>query len=138
MNDLQEDPIKVAEDIIAQGTKDLKFPSEAKNRIVNTLEAYHSSQKNYLKAKQEIEELKAKNKDEPNVVIESEVCWNLVNDEKKGPYCSRCWINKNILMPMKDHGSGIHTCIECSNSWNDGTYQGGEDDKGVQDLLSVD
>jgi len=73
MDDLCEDPIKVAKDIIDQGSNGIKFASEAENRIVNILNAYHASQQDCLKAKKEITELKAKINAEAEIIIEREV-----------------------------------------------------------------
>ena len=137
MNDLHEDPKKVAADIIAQGTKGLKFASEAEKRVLDILNAYHNSQDNYSKLEHEMEELETKTKAEAEIIEEGEVCWKIVGSSKKGPYCSRCWIKDKVLMPMRECGSGIHACIECTNSWDDGTYQKPKDESGGFSLLDV-
>ena len=130
MDDLGDDPIKVAKDIIDQGTKGLKFAKEAENRIVNILNAYRVYQQLDLQQKQEIEELKAKIRAEAEIIVEGGVCWKVLNGEKKVPYCCRCWSTNKVLMPMRDNRNGIHTCIECNNSWDDGTYRESEDEGG--------
>jgi len=130
MDDLREEPTKVAKDIIDQGSKGLKFANEAENRIVNILNAYRECEQLSLQQKQEIDALKAKIGAKAEIIVEGEVCWKALDREKKAPYCSRCWIKNKELMPMRDDRNGIHTCIECNNSWDDGTYREPKDQTG--------
>jgi hypothetical protein len=119
MDDLREDPEKVAADIITQGTQGLKFASEAENRIVNILNAYRASQQSYLKAKEEVEQLKAHSENGKEFIIKDGVYYDQDGD---GPFCTGCYDTKKrpirlVRQPRVFETFGKYKCPSCKEHY---------------------
>ena len=111
MDDLNNDPQKVAEDIIKQATEELGFRQTATNRIFDILTAYHQLQ--------EIAKTEEQKENETDVYYEGALAWKTVEGQKKGPFCARCHGNYNELKPMIALQKGLWECTKCSKRFND-------------------
>lgn len=116
MDDLYDEPQKVAQDIIDQATKDFKFRQSAIDRILQILESLHQT-------RQKIAELQEQ-KEQPNIIFDGFFAWKLVDDQQQGPYCAACYTKtqgKELirLINVKEH-SGY--CAKCNNVIFDSKY----------------
>ncbi len=108
MNDLNDDPQKIAEDIIDQATKDFKFRQSAIDRIILILESYHQ-------LKQEIAVPKVQQKTESDISIDGSFAWEIIQNQKHGPYCAACYTKtqgKELirLIELKNHSGRCAMC----------------------------
>jgi len=99
MDDLNDNPQKVAEDIIKQATG-LGFKNEATVRIVRILETYHQLQNDLAMFKEQKET-------ESDVSIDGSFSWKTIQGQKHGPYCAACY--------TKTQGKELIRLIEVKN-----------------------
>ncbi len=86
MDDLNDDPHKVAEDIIREALQGDKSEKEATERLVHILTSYHQLQN-------DIAESKEQKATENDIVVDGFLAWKTKdNHQKEGPYCARCYI----------------------------------------------
>jgi len=117
MNDLNDEPQKVAEDIIDQATKGFKFRQTAIERIIYIIKSYHQLQ-------QEIAEPKEQQKAESDISIDGSFAWKIIQDQKHGPYCAACYTKtqgKELiqLIEVKNHSG---RCAKCGTFCVDSIY----------------
>jgi len=117
MDDLNDDPQKVAEDIIDQATKDFKFRQSAIDRIILILESYHQ-------LKQENAVPKVQQKTESDIVIDGSFAWKVIQGQKQGPYCAACYTKTQgkdfiRLINVINHSG---TCAKCGMFCYDSEY----------------
>ena len=123
MDDLNDDPQKVAGDIIDQATKHFKFRQAAVDRIVMILESYHQLQKEIAEPKQQ------KETDMRDIRFEGALAWIIEEgDEKRGPFCARCYINDKELKLMLELHKGLWECPRCNRRFNVAAYHMHDDE----------
>ena len=121
MDDLNDNPQKIAEDIIIQATKPFPFQKEAIERIICILIAYHQ-------LREEIAEPKKEKQIEKDITYDRDVVWNTIGGQKKGPYCARCYIKDKELYQLITRGKEEWLCAKCDNICYSESYQMPDDD----------
>lgn len=126
MDDLNDDPHKVAEDIIREALQGDKSEKEATERLVNILNCYQQLQ-------QEIAEPKGQKESETDmrdIRIEGALAWIFEEgDEKRGPFCARCYINDKEFKLMLEIQKGLlWECPRCGKRFNLSAYDMRDDD----------
>lgn len=126
MDDLNDDPQKVAEDIIKQATQGFGFQQAATNRIIHILNCYQQLQQKIAEHKEQ----KESETDMRNIRVEGTLAWIIEEgDEKRGPFCARCYINDNELKLMLEIQKGLlWECPKCNRRFNVAAYQEQDDD----------
>lgn len=115
MDDLTENPEKVAEDIIKQATG-LGFQMEATVRIVQILKNYHQLQK-------ELAKFINPQETESSLSYDGNAVWKTVKGQKDGPYCARCHIRDKELFRLLEQKNDLWRCAKCNHCWRGPTYQ---------------
>jgi len=116
MDDLNDDPQEIAEDIIKQATN-LGFKQEATVRIVRILETYHQLQN-------DIAESKEQKANENDIVVDGFLAWKTKdNHQKEGPYCARCYIKDKELFQLIDMEKGLWECAKCGKRCRDSSFE---------------
>jgi len=121
MDDLNDDPQKVAEDIIKQATKGLGFRQTATDRIIHILNCYQQLQ-------QEIAESKEKKETDFDISYEGALAWRIKENQKLGPYCARCYNKDKELLLMVELQNGLWECPKCNRRFNVSSYHMHDDD----------
>jgi hypothetical protein len=121
MDDLNEAPQKVAEDIIKQATKGLGFRQAATDRIIHILNCYQQIQ-------QEMAEPQEQKETDANISYEGALAWRTEGNQKVGPFCARCHINDNELKLMIALQKGLWECPRCNKRFNVAAYHMQDDD----------
>ena len=116
MDDLNDNPQKVAEDIIKQATS-LGFKQEATVRIVRILETCHQLQNEPTKFNEQQET-------ELDISIDGSFVWKTIQDQKHGPYCAACYTKTQgkdfiRLINVINHSG---TCAKCGMCCYDSEY----------------
>ncbi len=116
MDDLNDNPQKVAEDIIKQATS-LVFKQEATVRIVRILETCHQLQNELTKFNEQQET-------ELDISIDGSFVWKTIQDQKHGPYCASCYTKTQgkdfiRLINVINHSG---TCAKCGMFCYDSEY----------------
>ena len=114
MDDLNENPEKVAEDIIKQAKSG--FVSEATQRIIRMLTAYHQ-------LREELTEFKKLQETESSISYDGNSAWKTVKGQKDGPFCTGCHIREKELFRLIDQKNGLWRCAKCNQCWKGPTYQ---------------
>jgi len=90
MDDLNDNPQEIAEDIIKQATG-LSFKEEATQRIIRIITAYQ-------KQREELEALEKQKQTEADVICDGPFAWRMKGNQRVGkPCCAYCY-NKNKKM----------------------------------------
>ncbi len=63
-----------------------------------------------------IRDLNEKLKFAGHMVFEAPCYWNVVGEERDGPYCSRCWEANNKAFHLYRGKSGFSICHECKTT----------------------
>lgn len=118
MDDLNDNPQQVAEDIISQATKPFPFPKEATERITYILTAYHQ-------LREEIAEPKQQKQTTKNIIYDGGFAWEMIDNQKQGPYCARCHSKSEgkDLIRLIDHKDGRWDCPKCSHYFFDASHK---------------
>ena len=120
MDDLNEDPQKVAEDIIKQASTG--FRQAAADRIIHILNCYQ-------KLQQEIVEPKEQKESQTDIRIEGALAWRIEEgDDKRGPFCARCHVNDKELPLMLEIHKGLWECPKCKCRFNLAEYRMRDDE----------
>ena len=119
MDDLNENPEKVAEDIIKQATG-LGFQMEATVRIVQILENYHQLQK-------ELAKFIKPQETESSISYDGGFAWKTTKGQKDGPYCATCHSIDKGLIRLIDKKKGMWRCGKCNGAYFDSTFQEPDD-----------
>jgi hypothetical protein len=123
MDDLNENPEKVAEDIIKQATG-LGFQTEAAVRIVQILENNHQLQK-------ELAKFIKPQETESSISYNGDFAWRTdEKGQKHGPYCATCHSIGKGLFRLIDQKKGAWRCDKCNMAYFDDTFQEPDDEGG--------
>lgn len=115
MDDLNEDPQKVAEDIIKQAKSG--FVSEATQRIIRMLTAYHQ-------LREELAELKKQKQTDADVICDGAFAWRMEGNLKAGPFCAYCYKKNHIFKELIDcKEKGKWECPECERFHYDDSFK---------------
>lgn len=90
---------------------------EQYKQILETLEKLLQMQKKISELEEENKILKDQSKIKRNLTYENDAYWVGKNDNKEGPFCSKCWDadTKLVRMHYYEH-SNIYNCPNCKNS----------------------
>jgi len=121
MDDLNDDPQKIAEDIIKQATEGLGFRQAATDRIIHILNCYQQLQ-------QEIAEPKGQKETDVDISYEGALAWKIEEGQKVGPYCARCFNKDKELLLMVEVLKGLWECPGCNRRFNVAAYHDQDDD----------
>lgn len=115
MDELTEEPEKVAEDIIKQAKSG--FVSEATQRIIRMLTAYHQ-------LREELAELKKQKQTEAEVICDGTFAWRMEGNRRlAGPFCAYCYNKNGELKKLIDLKKGQWQCPECERYHHDNSYK---------------
>ena len=116
MDDLNDEPQTVAEDIIKQATRGLGFRQTATDRIIHILSCYQQLQ-------HEIAEPKEQKEIDSDISYEGGLAWKTKACQKTGPFCARCHIKDKKLLLMVELQKGFWECPQCNRRFNATEYR---------------
>lgn len=122
MDDLNDVPEKVAEDIIKQATEGLGFRQTATDRIIDILISYHKLQKviSEFQMQQESETI--------DIPYDGDFAWKTSKGQKDGPFCAKCHSIGNGDIRLIDKTNGMWRCGKCNGTYFDSTFKEPDDD----------
>ena len=118
MDDLNDEPEKVANDIINKQVK-IGFAEEATQRIIRILTAYHQ-------LREELAELEKQKQTEADVICDGTFAWRMEGNQRVGRCCAYCYRKKKIMMELidlKEQKEGLWQCPECDEFHHDESYE---------------
>lgn len=116
MDDINDEPEKIAEDIIKQAKSG--FGPEATQRIIRILNAYH-------KQREELAELKKQKQTEVDVICDGPFAWRMEGNQRVGrPCCAYCYNkNKNLMELIDCKVKGQWQCPGCERYHYDDSFK---------------
>jgi hypothetical protein len=108
MDDLNEEPQKVAEDIIEHATKGLGFKQGAICRIFDILTAYHQIQEELAGLKKQVDS------DCTDVEVVGEFAFKKNKENQIADRCcAYCYRREKVLIQLVDMGNMSWKCVKC-------------------------
>jgi len=117
MDDLNDNPQEIAEDIIKQATG-LSFKEEATQRIIRIITAYQ-------KQREELEALEKQKQTEADVICDGPFAWRMKGNQRVGkPCCAYCYNkNKKMIELIDCKVKGQWQCPECDRYHYDDSFK---------------
>ena len=105
-------------DLVKKGSQ-----MEAQTQIQQLQEQYLDLHAENLELKQELLEIKGRLQDQTEMVFESPFFYSISEKEKQGPFCPRCWQDKNKkcrVVETPDSYNGSQQCQVCDEPFGRG------------------